>query len=214
MTHFLARLVDRARGTAPRVEPLIAPRFAASESLGTELLPETSIEMEARPVVPMPAPPNPDRQETARPQEERKSSTASTNDHENEERPATELEVEPLLVPPIAQPQQSSVARQKEESGGVLESSHLSINQGVPVVTRQKQRTRLTRSTRGAVPAIGELRLPNDSDGQAPIVRVTIGRIDVRAAPTPAPPARKSPPQSGPTLTLDAYLQQRKEGKR
>ena len=29
MTHFLARLVERARGTAPHVEPLIAPRFAS-----------------------------------------------------------------------------------------------------------------------------------------------------------------------------------------
>ena len=28
MSHFLARLVERARGTAPRVEPIVAPRFA------------------------------------------------------------------------------------------------------------------------------------------------------------------------------------------
>jgi hypothetical protein len=28
MTHFLARLVERARGTAPRVEPILVPRFA------------------------------------------------------------------------------------------------------------------------------------------------------------------------------------------
>src|SRR6266516_4850044 len=28
MSHFLARLVDRAHGTAPCVEPLVAPRFA------------------------------------------------------------------------------------------------------------------------------------------------------------------------------------------
>ena len=28
MSHFLARLVERARGTAPRVEPLVVPRFA------------------------------------------------------------------------------------------------------------------------------------------------------------------------------------------
>src|SRR5438093_1643798 len=28
MSHFLARLVERARGTAPRVEPVLAPRFA------------------------------------------------------------------------------------------------------------------------------------------------------------------------------------------
>jgi hypothetical protein len=28
MSHFLARLVERARGTAARVEPIVAPRFA------------------------------------------------------------------------------------------------------------------------------------------------------------------------------------------
>src|SRR5262249_33096337 len=28
MSNFLARLVKRARGTAPRVEPVVAPRFA------------------------------------------------------------------------------------------------------------------------------------------------------------------------------------------
>src|SRR5437762_2876336 len=30
MKHFLARLVDRARGTAPRVQPIVASRFAPS----------------------------------------------------------------------------------------------------------------------------------------------------------------------------------------
>jgi hypothetical protein len=32
MTHFLARLVERARGTAPRVAPIIASRFAPADS--------------------------------------------------------------------------------------------------------------------------------------------------------------------------------------
>src|SRR3954453_14745914 len=32
MKHFLARLVDRARATAPRVEPLVASRFAPVSS--------------------------------------------------------------------------------------------------------------------------------------------------------------------------------------
>jgi hypothetical protein len=50
---------------------------------------------------------------------------------------------------------------------------------------------------------------------QAPSIRVTIGRIEVRAefstpapAPAPARPARSSP------LSLDDYLKQRREGKR
>ncbi len=34
MSHFLARLVERARGTAPRVEPVVAPRFASNTDRG------------------------------------------------------------------------------------------------------------------------------------------------------------------------------------
>jgi len=45
---------------------------------------------------------------------------------------------------------------------------------------------------------------------QAPIVRVTIGRIEVRAAPAPTPPSQKPARPSPPALTLDAYLKSRK----
>ena len=44
MTHFLGRLVERARGTAPRVEPIIAPRFAPTPSA------ETATEVEPAPI--------------------------------------------------------------------------------------------------------------------------------------------------------------------
>ena len=56
--------------------------------------------------------------------------------------------------------------------------------------------------------------LPNEPTSEAPIVRVTIGRIEVRAVPAPAAPARKPSRASGPKLTLDAYLKSRKEGTR
>lgn len=48
-----------------------------------------------------------------------------------------------------------------------------------------------------------------------PTIRVTIGRVDVRAIMPPAPPAPRSrPSRSGPTLSLEDYLQQRREGRR
>ena len=53
-----------------------------------------------------------------------------------------------------------------------------------------------------------------ESRDQAPVVRVTIGRIDVRVAPTPALSPRKPVRQVGPTLTLEAYLKERKEALR
>src|SRR4029453_17206521 len=58
-----------------------------------------------------------------------------------------------------------------------------------------------------------DLLTPNESSEQPPIVRVTIGRIDVRPTP-PAVPSRKSSTHSDPKLTLDAYLKSRREGRR
>jgi len=61
------------------------------------------------------------------------------------------------------------------------------------------------------------LSAPRDTslaEPQAPIVRVTIGRIDVRAqfpAPTPTPAARHARPAA---LSLEEYSKQRAEGKR
>jgi hypothetical protein len=54
----------------------------------------------------------------------------------------------------------------------------------------------------------------DESVSKAPIVRVTIGRIDVRAAPAPAPSSRKETRRTPPALTLEAYLNSRKGGAR
>jgi hypothetical protein len=54
---------------------------------------------------------------------------------------------------------------------------------------------------------------PNDSHTEPPVVRVTIGRIEVRAE-TPASSPRKTSAPARPTLSLDTYLKERKEGRR
>lgn len=48
---------------------------------------------------------------------------------------------------------------------------------------------------------------------ERPIIRVTIGRIDVRAVPPPAPP-QQPPPPPAPGLSLDDYLKERNGGER
>jgi hypothetical protein len=50
--------------------------------------------------------------------------------------------------------------------------------------------------------------------GQAPTIRVTIGRIEVRASVPPAAPARQQPPRRQPALPLDEYLRRRNGGAR
>jgi hypothetical protein len=47
-----------------------------------------------------------------------------------------------------------------------------------------------------------------------PTVRVTIGRVEVRAVQPPPPPPSAAPVQQGPALSLDEYLKQRNEGQR
>jgi hypothetical protein len=61
----------------------------------------------------------------------------------------------------------------------------------------------------GARPAV-VVELP--ARGDAPGVRVTIGRVEVRAV-TP-PPARPAPARTRPRLTLDEYVRLRDEGSR
>lgn len=53
------------------------------------------------------------------------------------------------------------------------------------------------------------------TEASSPTVRVTIGRVEVRAAPATPPPARRSSgAKPGPALSLDDYLKQRKGGRR
>jgi hypothetical protein len=47
-----------------------------------------------------------------------------------------------------------------------------------------------------------------------PTVRVTIGRVEVKAIMPPAQPTRAKPARSAPTLSLEDYLKQRNGGKR
>lgn len=62
----------------------------------------------------------------------------------------------------------------------------------------------------GAVPEAAAFAGAED---QETVVSVTIGRIDVRAVPPPAP-ARRAARPAGPRLSLADYLKQRGEGRR
>lgn len=61
---------------------------------------------------------------------------------------------------------------------------------------------------------IADLPLHQARASKAPTIRVTIGRIEVRAAMSPDPPRRLQPVRRQPALSLDQYLQRRTEGKR
>lgn len=217
MSHFLARLIERTRGTAARVEPLVTPRFASTPIV------EMSSEMETPPQVWR------DRQ----PKMEKGSSPrSSVQDQTPIGKTAQKLPGEPdksLLSPEIvasgAEPEQLLVPPKKSADLRLVVRPYEARDRATPLVNtgflknnsvagptakRPASPTPATTMRRSFEPPLVE---PNESSGEPPIVRITIGRIDVRATPATVS-ARKSSARSGPNLTLDGYLKSRREGTR
>lgn len=197
MTHFLGRLVERARGTAPRVKPIVAPRFAPAP------MAEIATAIETSPPV-------------RRELRAREAASDGTNGAViRHEEPRTERPKEELIEKAMpAQPETLLVPVPRPDDDVM---PHVPSAVAPPVVRRANHESRPTiarPSGRSGVSA-NSVTFPNESAAnERPIVRVTIGRIEVRAAPAPAPMPREIPTRSEPKLTLDAYLKSRKEGAR
>jgi len=228
MKHFLARLVERARGTARRIEPIIASRFAPpppsdiaieNESRETQSEPRPApaeaklvrkTQSEPRPV-PAEAKlvPKPD----AAIRSESVSTPAETTDV------PIEIVRETLLVPEFQEQVPPLVVRQTDSQRNAqptqINAIALEKNEATkPKTPRASRATPRRAQSRAFLSKTVLASLPDEPRDQAPIVRVTIGRIDVRAAPAPPPPPRKAAGPAPPVLTLDAYLKERKEGRR
>ena len=218
MSHFLARLVERARGTAARVEPLVTPRF------GPTPIVEIASEVEAPP--PERRDQQPTVEEISSPREGVQQEAPARKAEPKILRESDKSQLPPEIVAPDPEPERLLVP---VETGAVDSMAFVrpsrSVDQPVPAVKngmvrrnsftasrskRPRPATSLTTTSRNLE---RDLLTPNESREQPPIVRVTIGRIDVRATP-PAAPSRKSSARSEPKLTLDAYLKSRREGAR
>jgi hypothetical protein len=210
MSHFLARLVERARGTAPRVEPLVTPWFSPTPIV------EIASEVETPPL---------ERSDQRSTVEERSSSRAVVQQEtpaekaeakvRQSEKPSLPQQPEKLLVPvemsavnstPFVRPSPSDDRPVPTLKNGMVWRNSFTPSRS----KRPRPATPLTTRPRSFE---RDLLTPNESSEQPPIVRVTIGRIDVRATP-PTVPSRKSPARSEPKLTLDAYLKSRRESTR
>jgi hypothetical protein len=205
MSHFLARLVERTRGTAARLEPVIAPRFAPAPV--PEITEETVATPWLRPAMAPAFEKNPPAREVVR--EELETSRPSTA------REKTVEVVKETLLPPSESREPVSlllVRRTEAETGDVV------IPKSPPTSRGKPSPARLTTGRSAAAPSDSAPQkrraLPNEPSAEAPIVRVTIGRIEVRAVSAPVPAPQKPKPSAAPGLTLDAYLQARKEDAR
>lgn len=123
--------------------------------------------------------------------------------------------IEPLLV---LQPQQyngSAVPGQPEASQTpqqlTLGPTKSGVQQALAPIEIRSEAVQ-AQSTLAAKPSSAAVPEPEPS---APTIRVSIGRIDVRAVTPPAPSApRPAAMRPGPALSLDEYLKQQKGGRR
>jgi hypothetical protein len=211
MSHVLARLVERARGTAPLVEPFVTPRFAPTPivEIASEVEAPSSERRDPQPTV------EENSSSRAVVQQEAPPRKAERNVLREAEKSSLQQQPEKLLVP---------IEKNAVDSTVFVRPS-LPTNRPVPAVKNGMLRRNSFTASRSKRPQPAtplttrsrsferDLLMPNESLAQPPIVRVTIGRIDVRATPS-AVPSRKSSTRSEPKLTLDAYLKSRTEGRR
>ena len=211
MSHFLARLVERARGIAARVEPIVAPRFAptAIVEIASEVETPRPERGHQQPTVEEKSSPR------AVPHQEAPAAKGEAKILRESEKPSPPQQPEKLLVPVEMSAVDSTAIVRPSLSGDspvpAMKNGMVRRNSFTP--SRSKRPRPPTPLTTTSWNFEHDLLTPNESPGQPPIVRVTIGRIDVRATP-PAAPSRKSSTRSEPKLTLDAYLKSRREGTR
>ena len=191
MTTFLNRLVERAHDTAPRVRPLVASRYDTSGSI-----PRGSGEPDAdRAARPTPSP-----SAEAKPLPPREVPHEKISSAPDQFRPEASREARPRTE------QEPDRPRDIAETPAPLSVRH-------PGRGRRVERLEVVRPP--APPArLQSIEVAEASTAPAPIVRVTIGRIEVRAPAAPVASPRPRVHANEPKLTLDAYLKSRAEGKR
>jgi len=233
MTHFLARLVDRARGKAPRVKPVIAsplvPLRTTEVESGDELSESQERQTAAKPALATATEfrLEDELREAQDPEDLAKSKSGSARgpmktieskqtapSAKRRETRAAEIVHEPLLVPHVQREMQDTLVTHSPLEPEA-NAQHARITPIDKTSTRERQAVWTTRRflqvqrPRRPSDEAENRRAPDGAREQAPIVRVTIGRIEVRAVQQPAPapkPAKPAPPK----LSLDEYLRGRK----
>jgi hypothetical protein len=216
MADFLTRLIERSRGVAPsgqRVEPLIAPLYAAGP-MTAQIAEEDSIiesDLQYQVLTPRtgeasqwhaqkPSPQDPESNGHLTP-EITPVRTLTDESQSAESRQTVSIHPLPPPTPNATLPQALLVnARPVLTANDADQSRRANIQPLMirPHVSRTDEAS--SRANEAANEASGET--------AAPVIRVTIGRIDVRAVSAPAPPARRQAP-SAPKLSLDEYLRSR-----
>jgi hypothetical protein len=205
MADYLTGLAARALGVATVVRPRPAARF---ESRPPE---EQEAASAASPPGPpgSPAPARPAKTPSARVEPaERPAPTAVRAARAATAQPAqVDLELEPALrddaILPAARGAPPRRAARRGAAPGPTTAAPGRTDENAAPVVRPAARRAAER------PALR----PEGASREPPPVRVTIGRIEVRAVASPPPPPRPAPQRPEP-LSLDEYLEVRRNGRR
>jgi hypothetical protein len=237
VSDFLSRLVGRTVGMTDGIRPRIAPLFAGSPALVSEMPSEDDVRRDL-PVARA-------RQHISRPaaRSEEVPGTSPVTEPPAEERPLkssasartsgrTSATGSRVVASDSATAEVETSNRPESVATRAAQQTHHDIpgDAYTPLIPleigseRSNEAQRPIRSLIGPLPT-GEvspvLRFDDDArpttkrqrEEPSPEIRVTIGRIDVRAV-QPAAPVPAPPPRPAPHLTLDDYIQQRKQGLR
>jgi hypothetical protein len=206
MTDFLIRLIERSRGLSPeglRVEPLISPLYAAGSHTAPpddELYEEMEkqspsiVELETHSSISQRRDFASDIAGTAFVRGPKRNASVAAPSKRRRPRDIDALEIESARAP-----DDETQSRPSDRNPGV---EPLPRTIAVPSLARANEIARLTDQPRRAGETVKE------GESVAPIIRVTIGRIDVRAVAAPEPLRRESPAAT-PKLSLEEYLRSR-----
>ncbi len=116
------------------------------------------------------------------------------------------LEHQHLVVPGVQQ-LQASASRKRTD--------HMPVNEHRPMLVGNQPHFAPSTAQNDLLPIDQRTAVPiAETHSVAPTIRVTIGRIDVRAVTPPASTPNPQQNRAGPTLSLDDYTRQRKGGER
>jgi hypothetical protein len=235
MSNYLTRLLERSRGSAPQIEPLIAPFHTPSNDLFGE---PTELQSQAG-VAPVGnagsaadhAAPNDVRRETTvapertipvspeiRITESKRSGPSPAPPEFRREEPAESGQQKETRSPARFRPETNvpSISSLKERLAGgrapvgeAEPGTGAQANQPLsPLPDRARIVVQPQVATRRPSPDSSRAAVAAASANEPPAIHVTIGRVEVRAITAPAPPRSPAPP-AAPKISLDDYLKRR-----
>ena len=233
MSGFLHRLAARTIGVAPVAQPVVPAMFTPDSNLEgsasrAAFLAESPITTSVEKI------PSDNLSQLTLPKLSKEPPFISSAENEPQPRRDSRLTSNPwpeppdqddLTLPAITKRSMTfALPNHREETQALVETADVlpqrARMESLHPMTDQKERgipgshiRPVTQANRRSI--LSERDRSSDDGSQSPIIRVTIGRIDVRAQfPAHSPAVSATQPRKTAALSLDEYMKQRSEGKR